>query len=38
VTVATIDFPSGVITPIGEQYDCRDEWGAHGGCGAALPD
>lgn len=37
VTVATVDFPSGVITPIGEQYDCRDEWGAHGGCGAALP-
>lgn len=37
VTVATIEFPSGTIIPIGEQYDCSDEWGVNGGCGAALP-
>jgi len=37
VTVATIEFPSGTITPIGQQFDCNDEWGVNGGCGAALP-
>ena len=37
VTVATIEFPSGTITLIGERYDCNDEWGVNGGCGAALP-
>ena len=37
VIVATIEFPSGTITVIGERYDCNDEWGVNGGCGAALP-
>ena len=37
VTVATIDFPSGTITPVGDKYDCNAEWGFNGGCGAALP-
>ena len=37
MTVATIEFPSGTITPIAEQYDCKAEWGLNGGCGAALP-
>jgi hypothetical protein len=37
VTVATIEFPSGTITPIGKKYDCNDEWGFNGGCGAVVP-
>jgi len=35
--IATIEFPSGTITPIGEKLDCNAEWGLNGGCGAALP-
>ncbi|MFZ1489449.1 MAG: hypothetical protein WAS51_05865 [Ilumatobacteraceae bacterium] len=35
VTVATVEFPAGVVTTVDERYDCTGEWS--GGCAAALP-
>lgn len=33
--VATIDWPSGIVTPLADVYDCRDNWNA--GCRDPLP-
>lgn len=34
-TVATIDWPSGVVTPVGTVFDCSAMWS--GGCNAPIP-
>ena len=34
-TVATIDWPSATVTPVGTLYDCTANWS--GGCLAAIP-
>ena len=34
-TVVTIDWPSGVVTPSQEVFDCTQEWS--GGCQAEIP-